>query len=170
MGPQTAFAVCFSGHRPEKLPQDAERRMLKSLLYEEIRTAIRDGADTFYSGMAQGVDLWAAEAVLLLRKEYPVRLIAVRPYATHGNELKGSARYRYNMVLNGADETIVLAERYHRGCYAQRNSYMVSHSRRLIAVVFNMRSGTGQTIRMAERMGLEVRRLSLPTFPPLTDF
>ena len=39
--------------------------------------------------------------------------------------------------------------------------YMIRHSRRLIALVTDMRSGTGQTIRMAEAAGLELRLLSV---------
>ena len=49
---------CFTGHRPEKL-KIAEDEVIKSLK-KEIRTAIADGFQTFISGMARGVDLWAA--------------------------------------------------------------------------------------------------------------
>ena len=33
---QREFAVCISGHRPEKLPTGAALRMLQSLLFREI--------------------------------------------------------------------------------------------------------------------------------------
>ena len=38
-------------------------------LESEIRKAIDDGFVTFISGMARGVDIWAAEIVLRLRDE-----------------------------------------------------------------------------------------------------
>lgn len=156
------FAVCFSGHRPEKLPTGTPLRMMQSLLYSEIAAAIRDGADTFYTGTARGVDLWAADMVLHFRKQNPaVRLVCVLPYAGQGAHLSGAARYHFMTVLHAADETVCICNSYQKDCFTRRNRYMVDHSRRLIALVADMRSGTGQTIRMAEKAGLELRVLSL---------
>lgn len=59
--------VCFTGHRPEKLKQ-SESVIVKSL-ETAIKDAIADGKNVFISGMARGVDIWAAEIVLRLRKE-----------------------------------------------------------------------------------------------------
>ena len=70
---------CFTGHRPERLGMP-EAEVISSLK-KEIRTAIADGFQTFISGMARGVDLWAAEIVLALRDEgAAVRLICASPY------------------------------------------------------------------------------------------
>ena len=156
------FAVCFSGHRPEKLPTGAPLRMMQSLLYSEIRTAILDGADTFYAGTARGVDLWAAEMVLHFRRQFPgLKLICVLPYAQQGAHLSGTARYRFKTVLNAAEQVVCICESYQKDCFARRNRYMVSHSQRLIALVADMHSGTGQTIRLAKQAGLDLRVLTL---------
>lgn len=57
---------CFTGHRPEKLSlSEAE---VKPLLEKAIDTAIENGFTTFITGMAPGVDIWAAEIVLKKRK------------------------------------------------------------------------------------------------------
>jgi uncharacterized phage-like protein YoqJ len=157
------FAVCFSGHRPEKLPSGSQLRMLQSLLYREIETAVRDGADTFYTGMARGVDLWAADMVLHFRFREPERklkLICVLPYEQQCARMRGAARYHVQTVLHAADETVCICRNYQKGCFTRRNQYMVDHSRRLIALVADTHSGTGQTIRMAERQGLELRVLN----------
>lgn len=53
---------CFTGHRPEKL-HDPESVIITGLEHE-ICAAIADGFQTFISGMARGVDIWAAEIVL----------------------------------------------------------------------------------------------------------
>ena len=58
---------CFTGHRPEKLDKP-EADVIEGLK-KEIHTATADGFRTFISGMARGVDLWAAEIVLALRDE-----------------------------------------------------------------------------------------------------
>ena len=70
---------CFTGHRPEKLqaPEDA----VTAALEKEIRQAIADGFNVFITGMARGVDIWAAEIVLRLRDAgEAVRLICACPY------------------------------------------------------------------------------------------
>lgn len=156
-----AFSVCISGHRPERLPTGPLLRMMQSLLFREIETAVHEGADTFYIGMARGTDLWAADIVLHLRRQYPqIRLIAVLPYRDRINSVRGAERYHIHSVLQSADEVIALSEHYYRGCFRDRNAYMVERSRRLIALVQDECSGTGQTIRMAKRAGLELRLLS----------
>lgn len=71
--------VCFTGHRPEKLKQ-SESVIVKAL-ETAIKEAIADGKNVFISGMARGVDIWAAEIVLRLRKEGAnVKLICASPY------------------------------------------------------------------------------------------
>ena len=53
---------CFTGHRQEKLSlSEAE---VKTLLEKAIDMAIQNGFTTFITGMASGVDIWAAEIVL----------------------------------------------------------------------------------------------------------
>lgn len=70
--------ACFTGHRPEKLKQ-SESVIVKSL-ETAIKEAIADGKRVFISGMARGVDIWAAEIVLRLRKEGAnVKLICASP-------------------------------------------------------------------------------------------
>ena len=59
--------VCFTGHRPEKLTRH-EKSIMKDL-EKEIRKAVADGLNVFITGMARGVDVWAAQIVLMLRDE-----------------------------------------------------------------------------------------------------
>ena len=58
---------CFTGHRPEKLTK-SETEIIAGL-EKEIRLAVADGFCTFITGMARGVDIWAAEIILKLRSE-----------------------------------------------------------------------------------------------------
>ncbi len=150
--------VCFSGHRPAKLPQGKLLHMIQSLLCEEIRQAVAQGATVFYTGLAQGVDLWAADFVLRLRKDHPqIRLIGVMPFAGCGDPLRGDDRYHFACIVNAADAIIELQPAFSRDCYRKRNQYMVDRSDTLIAVVDSMRSGTGQAIRMAQNADLQTR-------------
>ena len=78
--------ICaFTGHRPKGLgyPESAGRcaalkEKLRSLI---IRMIEEEGVTHFISGMAQGVDMYAAEIVLELKKQYPqITLECAIPY------------------------------------------------------------------------------------------
>lgn len=155
--------VCFSGHRPEKLPDGGDpdsqiTKMLKSVLYTAVLESIDAGYDTFVTGLARGVDLWAGEIILELKaRGNPVKLVAASPYRGHGSNFRGRDKFILGSILSRADETVYVSEVYSRDCMRRRNEYMVNLSGKLIAVVSDYKSGTGQTIRCAQSQGLEVR-------------
>ena len=142
--------VCFTGHRPEKLNR-SEKSVLDGL-ETAIRQAIADGSNVFISGMARGVDIWAAEIVLRLRKEGAnVKLICASPY--EGFERGWSAEWqrRYNVILAAADLVRFICPGYSRACFQIRNEWMVDHSALVIAVFNGQPSGTKNTIDYAKR-------------------
>ena len=142
--------VCFTGHRPEKLNR-SEKSVLDGL-ETAIRQAIVDGSNVFISGMARGVDIWAAEIVLCLRNEgQNVKLICASPY--DGFERGWSAEWqrRYNVVLAAADLVRFICPGYSRACFQIRNEWMVDHSALVIAVFNGQPSGTKNTIDYAKR-------------------
>ena len=159
---ENGFSVCFSGHRQEKLPSVPLQRILQSMLLSEIRNAISEGAVTFYSGLATGIDLIAAETVLAEKQNHPqIRLIGVKPFPGQNESLNGVLYARCQAVEAAADEIICVSPHYHRGCYRMRNQYMIDRSERLIAVVSDMQSGPGQTIRMAQKRGITLRIIDI---------
>ena len=147
--------MCFTGHRPEKLPgmgNDSSPllQMLKSILYYQIYSSAEEGYEYFISGLARGVDLWAAEYVLEIKKKFPqIKLICAKPYPAHGSNFKGSDLFSLRNVLEKADEVVCVSDEYSRDCYKNRNYYMVDRSSKLIAMVNDYKSGTGQTISYA---------------------
>lgn len=155
--------VCFSGHRPEKLPKEKQLISdIKSLIYFSIYESINEGYTDFMSGLARGIDLWAALSVLELKQKNPhIRLIAVKPFQEHTNGFKGSELDDINKVIENADDIICTSPHYSKDAYAVRNKYMVEHSAKLIAFVNNYRSGTGQTIRFAKNLGLKINIIDL---------
>ena len=165
--------ACFTGHRPEKLPggssDSPEAKVIKSMLYTEITSAVNDGYDTFITGMQRGVDLWAGEIVLSLAADMPLRLIAALPYRDIGSSFKGADKWAFGRIISAATETVVISEEYTRACMQQRNCFMVDNSSRLIAVIANEKSGTGQTLRYAVNQGIDVRRIDINTLFPDKD-
>ncbi|MDE6133135.1 MAG: SLOG family protein [Oscillospiraceae bacterium] len=162
--------VCFSGHRPEKLPLKGDSgatviRYLKSILYKEILDSITAGYDRFITGLARGVDLWAGEILMELKAQGEnLSIIAVKPYKSHGDNFSGMDKFSLGRLLSRADDVVCLADEYRKGCLQRRNEYMVDRSGKLIAVVSDYRSGTGATIRYAEKQGIDVRVIDAGIF------
>ena len=146
-------SVAFTGHQEYDGQADDRLAALVRSLYEE-------GYRFFYSGMALGFDLAAAEAVLSLREECPgMQLIAVVPFHGQERDFPIRERMRYWAVLAAADRTVELEPAYRRGCFYRRTDYLVDHADRLVAWYERSRSGTGYTVRRARKERIEVTNL-----------
>ena len=167
--------VCFSGHRQEKLPDNGDTWSLKmksilSMLYFAVHQSIEEGYDTFIVGGAKGIDLIAAECVYqFIHQGKNIRLVVALPYPEFGSNYKGSDLYMRGNALAEAEQVITVCDKYSRNCYSKRNQFMVDHSSRLIAVVADMQSGTGQTIRYAEKAGLDLKVIHAERISEIVD-
>ena len=145
------YRCCFTGHRPQKLRRSEKE--INADLESAIQQAITDGYTTFITGMAYGVDIWAGQIVVRLRKRNPaLRLIAAIPF--HGFEDCWSSDWKraYQELLEQADLVKYICPGYNAGAYQRRNEWMVHHSSRVIAVFNGEPSGTKNTIDYAMRM------------------
>lgn len=164
---------CFSGHRPEKLCGNGdlnspELRRLLSVLRLAVEETVEEGYTDFLTGMARGIDMWAARFVLEIRRKNPsVRLGCVIPFQDQPKGLKGAEKFDYNYIISAADKTVCLSEAYTKTCMKERNYYLVDNSSKLIAVVANYRSGTGQTIRYAQKQGKALRIIDINENKPM---
>ncbi len=146
---------CFSGHRPGKLRQS--KREVCLALEAEICRAIDDGYVTFITGMAQGVDLWAAEIVLQYRAQNPkIHLACACPFPWFDANWSAEWKTCYQNVLKQSDKVRYISDAYHPECFSRRNRWMVDRSSRLIAVWNGLPGGTKQTIRYAKKKGIDV--------------
>ena len=166
------YACAFTGHRPKSFPWKYDETApdcvrLKEVLAVQIKLLADRGVTDWLSGMALGVDLWAAEMVLDLKKKNPaLRLHCILP--CEGQELKwpASEQEQYHSILRQADEVVYVNRAYHSDCMLERNRYMVEHSSVLLAVYNGKwRSGTAATMRYAQKMGREIIVID-----PLTQF
>ena len=147
--------VCFTGHRPEKLNIDEVD--VKKRLRVAIKKAIDDGYTTFISGMARGVDMWAAEIVFEERSQNKnIKLICASPYEGFEKLWNPIERKRYNDILRDADFIKYVCANYSRQCFQIRNIWMVDHSARVIAAYDGESGGTRNTIRYAETKKVEI--------------
>lgn len=112
---------------------------------------------SFITGMARGVDIWAAQIVLKLRNAgYPVKLICVCPY--DGFELGWSQNWQkqYREILTAADFVKYICDGYSYACFQTRNEWMVHHAVRVIAVYNGEKSGTRNAIEYAAKIGVPI--------------
>jgi len=155
--------IAFTGKRPQNLPwrfneQDERCLQLKEQLKAEIEIRIKEGYTVFISGVALGIDTFAAEAVLELKSLYPhITLEAAIPCKSQSDKWNTEDRERYSVLLNQCDKTTYVGREYTSDCMMKRNKYMVDKADLLIAVSGELSGGTGATIRYANEKGVEVR-------------
>jgi len=151
--------MCFTGHRPDKLPWGSDEtsesyRAFRLKLMAAIYHAVEEGYAHFITGMAEGIDLMAAEIVLELRAARPdITLECALPYRKNGSA-------RFQRILQQADTITAVSENYHSACMRMRNRYMVDQSDMVLAVYTGSSGGTKQTIEYARAQGKKVQMLA----------
>ena len=136
-----------------------------ALLYEEIIKAIKNGYTTFISGMALGIDTYAAEIVLDLKSQFPfITLECAIPCETQAAKWSERYRNRYFGIVERCDKETMLQRHYSSDCMQKRNRYMVEHADLILAVWDGQPSGTGMTVTYAHSLGKPVWTLDPNTF------
>lgn len=149
-------SCCFTGNRPQGLPwrydeSDERCKRLKDKLQKAVMDLIeKDGVTHFISGMALGVDMYAAEIILSQKETYPqITLECALPCITQTVKWASDQQKRYDEIIERADKATMLQTEYTPDCMNKRNQYMVDHSEFVIAVWNGKPGGTGNTIRYA---------------------
>ena len=151
---------CFTGHRPEKL------RMCETEAKQALATAIdatlMAGKRTFISGMARGVDIWAAELVLQRRTaDSSIHLICAVPHPGFEKRWSMHWQQRYRRILQEADLVRIITPSFSMGSYQIRNEWMVDRSSLVIAVFNGEQGGTKNTIDYAKAQGIPVLMIDM---------
>lgn len=147
--------LCFTGHRYYDGGPDDDAR-----LDEALEKAWADGYRVFVSGVAEGFDLAAAEAVVRLRQTHPdAVLVAAVPFRRQAARYSPDNKRRYEELLRQADEVAVLSDDYSYGCYYARDEWMVERSSRVVCWYDGSAGGTRYTVRKALAAGLEIVNL-----------
>ncbi len=150
---------CCIGPFPEELKRPVDD--VKVDLENAIRSAVAKGYNTFVTGMAYGVDIWAAEIVLRLRALHQdLHLVAVIPYPGFDEEWTEEWRTRYNRLLSLAEYVKVIGDQNCKGICQVRDKWMVDHSSMVIAVCSDGFDGTAGMIRYAMKCKVPVKRLT----------
>ena len=133
---------------------------IKQLLKDEFTRLYHDGVRCFMLGGAVGVDTWAAEILLEMRKEddykdLVIKLILAFPEQAERYTKNQKKRYRRIWERCRPENRITVSEAYSPDVYKRRDYYMVDHCDCLVAV-FNERLGkrnsTGVMVNYAKKM------------------
>lgn len=152
-------SVCFTGHRNVK-----ETAELKNALIKQLVKLIDEGATDFYAGGAVGWDMLCERAVIKLRERFPhikLHLILPCPAEEQTEKWSESDKAEFRRLLLAADTVEICSKHYFDGCMKLRNQRLVDLAD-VCVCYYNgkQRSGTGQTVRMAERKGITIINLS----------
>lgn len=164
---ERTLSCCFTGYRPQKFPfpinrLDKEYIDFENDLTSELARLIRNGCLTFYSGMAMGFDIIAAECVLELSKamnDFAVRLVCAIPFKSQSAKYPPEWKRRYDYILASADQIVLISNDYYPKCYFDRNRFMVDNSDFVLTWFDGSPGGTKNTINYAESVFREVINL-----------
>jgi uncharacterized phage-like protein YoqJ len=144
--------VCATGHRRQHLSHDA-REWIRDELHQQARR-LRDeyGTHTGISGMASGVDLWWAEALLAAG----LNLWAYVPFPQQPDRWPDADRREWRRILDRAQRVRTFGDRYSVRLLHARNHGMLSDSTAVVAcwAPHMTTGGTFAAVREAHRRGM----------------
>ena len=152
---------CFTGHR--KITDTDE---LREKLENVLIILIENGTTDFYAGGAVGFDLLCEQTVLKLREKCPyIKLHLILPCneteQTYGWTSDNKAEY--HRILLASDSIEYVSEHNTKNCMKKRNARLVELSDCCVCYYKISRSGTGQTVRMAEAKGMRIINIAVNT-------
>ncbi len=160
------YVCCFTGHRPNKLHgydpfSEGNKEMLFTLREIIINHIELHNVDTFISGMALGIDMWAARIVLKLKEKYPhIKLIAAVPCKNHPNKWPKKSQDEWQSIIDRADTVHYVSEdEYTPWCMQERNKWMVDNSNYVIAVWDGTKGGTANCVNYAKKKNRTITKL-----------
>lgn len=153
--------VAFTGHRPAKLgnyvPNSEPEQRVRAALARYLSELLSDRPElTAISGMAVGVDQWAAEICVSLS----IPFTAAIPF--EGFEKKWPLRVQqhyHELRRKAANEVIVCPGDYRPFKMQKRNEWMVDNCDLLIAVWDGSDGGTANCVRYAWKVDRPVKKL-----------
>lgn len=155
--------VFFTGHRSTKIYAEDLYSLVRLL-----RKFISEGTVDFYAGGAKGWDMTFADMVLRMREDYVqlVKLHLVLPCPPEEQTARWNKydKDEYQEILEAADSVEIVSEHNDKNCMKKRNERLVELGD-ICLCYYNekrIRSGTGQTVRLAQKQGKEIINFYAP--------
>ena len=150
--------LAFTGHRPNKLGGYSLDNPLKLKIESKIREElIRIDPVCCISGMALGVDQWAAQACVDLE----IPFIAAVPFEGQECKWPNYQQDTYYYLLSKAAKTIIVSDGGYAAYKMQvRNKWMVDRADKILAVWDGSSGGTANCVQYAESLNKEIIRIN----------
>lgn len=148
--------VVFTGHRPNKLGGYDDKKNFRRI-FDEIVGALCVEYQTIISGMALGIDTWAAE--LAIKLDIPFK--AYVPFRNQECMWPKESQSRYAFLLHKAQEIkYICSPGYAAWKMQKRNEAMVNDCDLLIAIWDGTSGGTGNCVRYAQSINKKIMRIN----------
>lgn len=157
--------VAFAGHRTGKILKSSKNANIIETIIKQLGKTVgllyEKGYNTFLSGMAEGFDMLAAEAVIRARMKHPnIQLIAVVPFMGQEFDYTPLDQERYRLIFTLANKVVFTSDTYHDGAFFLRNDFLVANSSCLVCYYNEgQRSGTMYTVNRAKAKDISVINL-----------
>lgn len=140
--------IAFTGHRPDKLGGYKLPNPTYIKVCQQIESTLKElKPEKVISGMALGVDQWAAYIAFKLK----IPFIAAVPFLNQESKWPTSSQETYNKLIKLAAETVIVSEGTYSAVKMQtRNEWMVDRCDQLIAIWDESNGGTGNCVNYAK--------------------
>lgn len=148
--------IAFTGHRPDKLGGYVQPNPTSDAVKAAITLFLKhERPDRIISGMALGVDQWAAQAARVLGIPY----IAAVPFEGFESRWPAPQKALYRRLIDAAQQVVYVCGIPGIDAFQQRNVWMVDACNLLAAVWNGSPGGTANCVAYATRKGVPIRRL-----------
>ena len=157
---QNAIYVAVTGHRSDKLGGWKTPNPLYDLVLQGLYDAFLKLQPSYViSGMALGVDQWAAE--LCVNMEIP--FVAAIPFEGQEKVWPPHSKAKYHWLMSRAAHRYVICEGgYESWKMQKRNEWMVNSCHQLVAVWNGSSGGTQNCVGYAMEVGKPIHYVPLP--------
>jgi uncharacterized phage-like protein YoqJ len=150
--------VAFTGHRPQKLGGFSLPNPTYIRVCQSIDKALRElKPDKVITGMALGIDQWAASIAYKLKIPY----LAAIPFEGQEKAWPTESQRVFRLLRKlAAEEVIVCEGGYSPGKMQTRNEWMVDHCDTLISVWNGTPGGTANCVNYAKSINKNIYHIN----------
>lgn len=143
-------AIAITGHRVVKDNFDYV------VFHHFLVKVLEKGYNKFYIGMAVGFDTLVFKALLKLKEQYDIKLIACIPCKDQDKLFTPEQKKEYRRLIAKADFRVVFYENYTHTCMQERNEFMVDNCSHVLSYMYKNSGGTFNTCTYATKKGVPI--------------
>lgn len=153
-------------------PNNSKIIKIKIELFITLESQLLKGHRKFMSGTALGFDtlyFWTVEELKVRYPEHNIQNVIAVPFRKFGDKLRSEQKKWYQRMIEVADAVIYVTDMHEYDTRENipvedfsvpklkaRNQFMVDLGVVLVSYCMDLKSGTGQAIRMAQRQNIEI--------------